>query len=97
MLTVKCSDGAVFTGSDEKAIVRAMKHTDWHAPERKGEYMEDVAARIDMMTGQKIRVSSPKAFLKDLQAVGFLTVSEADSTPSAHHEGSAGAPSDSPS
>ena len=96
MLTVRCSDGAVFTGPDEKSIVRQMKHTDWNAPERKGEYMEDVAARVDMMTGQSVRTTSVKTFLKDMQAVGLLAIEQSESPPDAH-EGSVGAHSDQPS
>ncbi len=90
MLTVTCNDGAVFTGTDEKDIVRQMKHTDWHAPERKGEYMEDVATRIETMTGLKVRWTTAKTFLKDMENIGLVTITDADHPPSAD-EGSAGA------
>lgn len=95
MLRVTCVDGAIFTGKDEKDIVRQMKHTDWNAPERKGEYMEDVAARVDTMMGQEIRVTSAKVFLRDMQTVGLLTIQES-STPG-DDEGRPGAHSDQPS
>ena len=73
-MRVICVDGAIFEGPDEKSIVRQMKETDWNAPERKGEYMEDVAARVDVVMGQSIRSGSAKTFLKDLEAIGLLTV-----------------------
>lgn len=95
-MRIKCSDGASFEGADEKAIVRAMQATDWNAPERKGEYMEDVSARVDLMLGQVVRTGSAKMFLKDMEAIGLLTF-EQDAPPAATDEGSGGAHSGQPS
>jgi hypothetical protein len=80
-MRVKCSDGAVFSGPNEKVIVKQMQATDWNAPERKGEYMDDVAARVDTMLGLTIRTGSAKMFLKDMEVAGLLTFEQPESPP----------------
>jgi hypothetical protein len=72
-ITVTTIEGATFSGSSQKAIIRQMRDTQWNRPDRKGEYMEDVAGRVYSITGCAVRPVADH-FLTDLQAAGLLTI-----------------------
>jgi hypothetical protein len=76
MLTVTTKDGVQFRARDEKGIVRAMRRTQWNAPERKQEYIEEVCDRVFQMTGKAIgqpaNTLNPASFLMYLIRAGLI-------------------------
>lgn len=73
MIRVIANDGSVFEGRDEVEVVRQMRAFQWEAPEKKGDYMEEVARRVNQMTGFGIR-NDPHGFVSDLETLGMLRV-----------------------
>lgn len=74
MLKVDAGNGDVFEGDDAKEIVRQMKMTEWGHPEKKRDYMEEVAERIEQMTGRTILHTSAAQFLLSLADAGVITI-----------------------
>jgi hypothetical protein len=74
MLKVDTHDGTVFEGDDAKDIVRQMKMTEWGHPEKKRDYMEEVAERIEQMTGSEVPHGSAASFLLGLAEAGLITI-----------------------
>lgn len=74
MLKIETNDGAHFQGRNAKAIVRAMKHDQWSAPDTKGEYMEQVSDTVMGMYGAVVRIDSAENFLHDLGTAKLVRV-----------------------
>jgi hypothetical protein len=71
-VVIKTNDEKRFAGKDAEAVVRAMKRDRWYLTERpKREYMEEVAGRVQEMTGSVIRLDA-EGFLLDLQHLGLI-------------------------
>jgi hypothetical protein len=66
-----------FIGADADEIVRQMRETVWSPPADLRGYMEQVADRVQQMTGARIR-TEPEGFLADLAAVGLLRFKQYD-------------------
>lgn len=61
-----------FEGEDARAVVREMRDSDWHAPDKKRDYMEQVAERVEGMTGERISTDGAEVFLHELHRVGLI-------------------------
>lgn len=73
-MTITTNDGKTFTGADEKEIVRAMRDQQWHLGyQPKVEYMEEVALRVQQMTGEIIPIDAA-GFLLALHTIGLITI-----------------------
>ena len=81
-LIVTTYGGTEFRGATPAKVVKAMKDTQWEAPDRKGEYMDEVRSRVAGMTEAPIHTDSPEAFLDSLEAAGLVTVARVDGDPS---------------
>lgn len=73
MMIIKTTGGDIFRGKDAKGVVRAMKQTQWNAPDAKRDYIKQVADRVEQMTGVRPRRGADK-FLSDLAGLGLVTV-----------------------
>lgn len=73
MLKVTATDGAVFHGATAQEVVRAMRNTQWNAPVLKRDWMEEVAERVEQMTGERPRTRA-REFLADLKRLGLVTI-----------------------
>lgn len=80
MIRVDTKDGNLFEGVDAKDVVRQMKMTEWGHPEKKRDYMEEVAERVEQMTGREVPHTSAAGFLLGLADAGIINV-EADGHP----------------
>jgi hypothetical protein len=73
-VVVKTSDGKRFAGKDAVAVVARMKSDQWHIEGiTKREYKEEVAGRVQQMTGEVIRLDA-EGFLLDLQGLKLLKI-----------------------
>jgi hypothetical protein len=72
-IVVRTVDGAIFRGGSAAAVVRQMKRTNWSAPSRKVEYMEEVAERVWSMKRAVVR-TDPASFLLDLRGAELLEI-----------------------
>lgn len=79
-MKAEMEDGTTFEGESSEAIVRQMRDSNWSAPERKGEYMSEVATRVEGMTGARVRADNATVFLSDLERAQFLKLSELNET-----------------
>jgi hypothetical protein len=70
-MVVLMQDGAQFVGANAAEIVAQMRRNDWSSPPKKGEYMAEVAERIQQIVNREIRTSDPALFLSDLADAGF--------------------------
>lgn len=57
-------------------IVRQMNRDSWMRSNSKMEYMADVADRVLVQTGDRIRSDCAEHFLADLAAAGLITIDE---------------------
>lgn len=78
-MIVKTGEGQEFAGATAEAVVRQMRDTEWNAPEKKRDYMEEVAERVFNMTG--LEIPSPTTipaseFLQYLERAGLVTVEQ---------------------
>jgi hypothetical protein len=73
-MVIKTKDGKRFAGKDAVAVVVRMRDDQWNLESRpKREYKEEVAGRVQQMTGSIIRLDA-EGFLLDLQALGLLKI-----------------------
>jgi hypothetical protein len=75
-MKAEMEDGTTFEGDSPEAVVRQMKRSNWSAPERKGEYMQEIATRVSDITGATIRATTATMFLGDLERAQFLKITE---------------------
>jgi hypothetical protein len=73
-IRVTTSGGKTFIGKTAQTIVRAMKRTQWEAPERKSHYMDEVRERVSQQTGVWISIRTAETFLRGLEAAGLITI-----------------------
>jgi hypothetical protein len=76
MLTLRMSDGALFRAKTDAGLVRQMKATQWNAPLKKGQYIEEVCERVHEMTGRlpllPATTLTPTQFIDFLVEVGLV-------------------------
>jgi hypothetical protein len=73
-VVVKTNDGKRFAGKNAVAVVGRMKVDQWHIEgTTKREYKEEVAGRVQQMTGAVIRLDA-EGFLLDLQELKLLKI-----------------------
>jgi hypothetical protein len=73
-MVIKTNDGKRFAGRDAVGVASRMKDDHWHIEGlSKREYKEEVAGRVQQMTGAVIRLDA-EGFLLDLQALGLLKI-----------------------
>lgn len=77
--TVRTSEITV-SGRSPAAVVAKLRALQWNAPDRKRAYMEEVADRVEQMTGTTINTLDCATFLRDLALLNLLTIVE-DGTP----------------
>ena len=73
-ITVTTTDQQTFTGADAQDIVSQMRDAQWNAPDKKRDYMQQTAERVEQMTGERPRTDAT-GFLTDLAKAGLITVS----------------------
>lgn len=71
-IKIRTNDGAEFKGRNERAVVRAMKHDQWAAPDTKGEYMQEVSEVLARSSNMAVRYDTAENFLSDLAANGLI-------------------------
>lgn len=80
MIRIETNDGEIFTGNDAKDITRQMRDTQWNAPARKGDYIEEVVERVESLTGVAPPSAHPsaEAFLQYLERAKVITAEIVD-------------------
>lgn len=71
-ITIETNDGATFSGRTDKEVVSRMRRSMWSAPDRKYEYMEQVANDVAGIYGAVVRTDSPTNFLNDLESAKLI-------------------------
>ena len=73
-MKVKLLDGQEITARNAAGIVRKMKAMDWNRYDRKLEYMDDVATRVEQTRGERPSTESPDEFIFGLEQAELLEV-----------------------
>lgn len=80
-MVITTNDGKTFAGRDARHIVRQMRDTQWHIGHLpKTSYMEEVAYRVQQMTGELLPLDSADGFLLGLQRVKLITIRAPDTS-----------------
>ena len=66
------NDGKVLDGETFIQIVKALNRVGISPYENLNKFMRDVAKRVKLQSGGKIRTNTSRNFIKDLTAMGFL-------------------------
>lgn len=66
------NDGMVLRGQTPEAIVDELHRNSFSPCQSRHQFMEEVASRTLLQTGSRVRTTSPRAFIEDLQAAGIL-------------------------
>jgi hypothetical protein len=76
MTTVRVvTEGGTFEAPTAQGVVRQMRDTQWNAPERKREWMDEVTMRLHQSHGVMIPIgATAEEFLEALERVGVATV-----------------------
>lgn len=74
MIKIEAFNGETFKGETPSNVVKAMKDSTWGGYQADGVrgYMRQVAKRVSEWNGKAVRTDTPKHFLEDLEAAGFV-------------------------
>ena len=73
VLVATTEDGAVFEGETFEDLVTAMKLDMWIVPRTREEYMEGVARRSEIFSGERINYHDEQTFILELVRIGVIT------------------------
>lgn len=74
MITVT-TDAGIYAGASAEEVVRAMRDSQWNAPERKRDWMDEVRDRVRSVYGVDIAPDlTATEFLKALDTAGVAVV-----------------------
>lgn len=77
MMRAEFVDGLVLQGADHKELVKRLwDSAHWDDSKDVEEYMERVAERTQVQTGQAISYLTAQDFIEELKRVGIITVLE---------------------
>lgn len=71
-IKIRTNDGAEFKAHSTNGIVSQMRKDQWSAPDKKADYMEEVANFVARSTGHMVRTDDSAIFLNDLEAAGLI-------------------------
>lgn len=72
-MKIQTKEGARYEGSAVE-IVQAMKSDSWWYSDPKVEYMNGIAERMELQTGEPMTYTDPASFLRELSQREMLTI-----------------------
>lgn len=72
------NDGATFFARDERHLVELLHNASYSPRETDAKFMADVADRVSMQFGRRIRTDRVEHFIADLTAAGLISEQSAN-------------------
>lgn len=71
-IVIELMDGDRFTDTSYEGIVKQLKLEDWTNYQSPTDYKDNIARRVRIFNGHRLKYSNDKEFLEELYRIGFI-------------------------